>query len=107
MARPSMRESGSVRPGAAAGATRSSSSTPTAPKTRVSKAAISSSRLAVRRSETVTTRPPDSRPKRSEEHTSELQSHSDLVCRLLLEKKKKKKKKYIPRNIKKSQQKNK
>src|SRR5437588_10864487 len=31
---------------------------------------------------------------RSEEHTSELQSHSDLVCRLLLEKKKKKKKKH-------------
>src|SRR5438034_6663630 len=30
---------------------------------------------------------------RSEEHTSELQSHSDLVCRLLLEKKKKTKKK--------------
>src|SRR5436190_11042161 len=30
---------------------------------------------------------------RSEEHTSELQSHSDLVCRLLLEKKKKKKQK--------------
>src|SRR5438034_5622298 len=30
------------------------------------------------------------RPRRSEEHTSELQSHSDLVCRLLLEKKKKK-----------------
>src|SRR5260221_9753884 len=29
-------------------------------------------------------------PDRSEEHTSELQSHSDLVCRLLLEKKKKK-----------------
>src|SRR5947207_8699993 len=29
--------------------------------------------------------PPDMR---SEEHTSELQSHSDLVCRLLLEKKK-------------------
>src|SRR5438034_5675278 len=33
-----------------------------------------------------------SRLARSEEHTSELQSHSDLVCRLLLEKKKKKKK---------------
>src|SRR5260221_4590778 len=33
--------------------------------------------------------------KRSEEHTSELQSHSDLVCRLLLEKKKKKS---TPRN---------
>src|SRR5215204_1676190 len=31
-------------------------------------------------------------PSRSEEHTSELQSHSDLVCRLLLEKKKKGKK---------------
>src|SRR5438034_8741054 len=29
---------------------------------------------------------------RSEEHTSELQSHSDLVCRLLLEKKKRKNK---------------
>src|SRR5437667_3453174 len=27
-------------------------------------------------------------PTRSEEHTSELQSHHDLVCRLLLEKKK-------------------
>src|SRR5215204_7318478 len=32
------------------------------------------------------------RRRRSEEHTSELQSHSDLVCRLLLEKKKKQKK---------------
>src|SRR5260221_7772844 len=32
----------------------------------------------------------DCQPERSEEHTSELQSHSDLVCRLLLEKKKKK-----------------
>src|SRR5260370_31823134 len=30
---------------------------------------------------------------RSEEHTSELQSHLNLVCRLLLEKKKKRKKK--------------
>src|SRR5260221_3610107 len=27
------------------------------------------------------------RPERSEEHTSELQSHSDLVCRLLLDNK--------------------
>src|SRR5690349_23589728 len=35
----------------------------------------------------------DGRPRtRSEEHTSELQSRRDLVCRLLLEKKKKKKK---------------
>src|SRR2546430_7109259 len=32
---------------------------------------------------------------RSEEHTSELQSQSNLVCRLLLEKKKKQKKLYI------------
>src|SRR6516225_11004141 len=31
---------------------------------------------------------------RSEEHTSELQSHVNLVCRLLLEKKKKKKFKF-------------
>src|SRR5467141_4810452 len=31
------------------------------------------------------------RPSRSEEHTSERQSHLNLVCRLLLEKKKKKK----------------
>src|SRR2546428_4797723 len=35
------------------------------------------------------------RPGRSEEHTSELQSRSDLVCRLLLEKKKKTQ--YTPR----------
>src|SRR5438132_2587894 len=32
---------------------------------------------------------------RSEEHTSELQSHSDLVCRLQLEKKKSKRKKEL------------
>src|SRR5438874_7152323 len=32
---------------------------------------------------------PHSRLRRSEEHTSELQSRRDLVCRLLLEKKKK------------------
>src|SRR2546430_9855977 len=31
--------------------------------------------------------PPDDEDKRSEEHTSELQSQSNLVCRLLLEKK--------------------
>src|SRR6266480_5131526 len=33
--------------------------------------------------------PRPSRAQRSEEHTSELQSHVNLVCRLLLEKKKK------------------
>src|SRR2546430_10393409 len=35
-------------------------------------------------------REPAEREHRSEEHTSELQSQSNLVCRLLLEKKKKK-----------------
>src|SRR5437588_9238803 len=40
------------------------------------------------------------RRSRSEEHTSELQSHSDLVCRLLLEKKKKKKIKTIKTKLK-------
>src|SRR5438874_11532284 len=38
------------------------------------------------------TRAATARVERSEEHTSELQSRRDLVCRLLLEKKKKKKK---------------
>src|SRR2546421_4989497 len=36
---------------------------------------------------------------RSEEHTSELQSRSDLVCRLLLEKKKKENKKIIYQQV--------
>src|SRR5438132_8981536 len=36
---------------------------------------------------------------RSEEHTSELQSHSDLVCRLLLEKKKQEDKQDQPHEI--------
>src|SRR5207302_4168184 len=40
------------------------------------------------------------RPGRSEEHTSELQSRENLVCRLLLEKKKKKKKKKKIKNKK-------
>src|SRR5476649_3079060 len=42
---------------------------------------------------------------RSEEHTSELQSHSDLVCRLLLEKKKKKIRQQIPKKKKKKKKK--
>src|SRR5690349_21868393 len=37
----------------------------------------------------------DGRGVRSEEHTSELQSRRDLVCRLLLEKKKKKRMRYV------------
>src|SRR5450631_4791282 len=45
---------------------------------------------------------------RSEEHTSELQSHVNLVCRLLLEKKKKKKKtNYIMKKKKKKKDENK
>src|SRR5438105_11778935 len=44
---------------------------------------------------------------RSEEHTSELQSRVDLVCRLLLEKKKKKKKVHILQTIKQSTKTNK
>src|SRR2546427_9136403 len=41
-------------------------------------------------STTPTSRPSCTRPARSEEHTSELQSQSNLVCRLQLDKKKKK-----------------
>src|SRR6266850_2953930 len=42
-------------------------------------------------------------PRRSEEHTSELQSPCNLVCRLLLEKKKKKTQLCKPPNKKKTQ----
>ena len=45
--------------------------------------------------------------KRSEEHTSELQSHHDLVCRLLLEKKKNNQKKKKNKKKKKKKKKNK
>src|SRR6478736_9952579 len=44
---------------------------------------------------------------RSEEHTSELQSQSNLVCRLLLEKKKKKKKNIMNKKKKKKIKENK
>src|SRR2546421_9235588 len=54
-------------------------------------AAMSAAQLgAYRAAEASTVKGPYA-PSRSEEHTSELQSRSDLVCRLLLEKKKKKK----------------
>src|SRR5471032_1737483 len=52
------------------------------------------SRPAVRRHRAGSTPRTGAGRGRSEEHTSELQSHHDLVCRLLLEKKKKKKKKH-------------
>src|SRR6266513_5434917 len=45
---------------------------------------------------------PWSRASRSEEHTSELQSRFDIVCRLLLEKKKKKKIYLLPQIKKKN-----
>src|SRR5467141_2028141 len=51
---------------------------------------------------------PECRPcTRSEEHTSELQSHLNLVCRLLLEQKKKKKKKRKKKKKKKRKKKKK
>src|SRR5437667_9211713 len=49
-------------------------------------AAIATFSAVSRRRRTGST--PTTSPGRSEEHTSELQSHHDLVCRLLLEKKK-------------------
>src|SRR5206468_12773040 len=52
---------------------------------RSSSATDSASVSASSSTEELLKRPP---PQRSEEHTSELQSRSDLVCRLLLEKKK-------------------
>src|SRR5206468_11390615 len=53
---------------------------PAPPTPAAALSAAASSRTFSRRSTTIV---------RSEEHTSELQSRSDLVCRLLLEKKKK------------------
>src|SRR5260370_32801283 len=52
-----------------------------------------SARTTIRSAETYSTTPgrlaTTTADRRSEEHTSELQSHLNLVCRLLLEKKKK------------------
>src|SRR5438034_3869550 len=62
------------------------------PPLRASRIKNNPYRLHVVRCVTPTRRRATSSPRisaRSEEHTSELQSHSDLVCRLLLEKKKK------------------
>src|SRR6478672_3981594 len=49
--------------------------------------AVSRSRISPMRTTSGSWRRIARRPRRSEEHTSELQSRSDLVCRLLLEKK--------------------
>src|SRR5438132_9017161 len=67
-----------MSPSRPAFATRTSRSAPRGSTTTGTGSSISSSGITF-----------NGRPARSEEHTSELQSHSDLVCRLLLEKKKK------------------
>src|SRR5207248_11745370 len=66
---------------------RSSDLSSPAPKLRTSRA--TEPRLAAICVPTSTTRQRSMKSLRSEEHTSELQSPYDLVCRLLLEKKKK------------------
>src|SRR3712207_7126721 len=73
---------------------RSSASRPASPHTQRhggAAAARSSSRAGQPGAPGCTSAPPrpSSRSRRSEEHTSELQSRQYLVCRLLLEKKKK------------------
>src|SRR5437773_3828272 len=50
--------------------------------------AVPSRAQANKKTDKADTRNPSGAARRSEEHTSELQSHHDLVCRLLLEKKK-------------------
>src|SRR5690349_23103241 len=54
---------------------------------------VGSTTVTIKPVPTTTAIPNRTHCNRSEEHTSELQSRRDLVCRLLLEKKKKKKKK--------------
>src|SRR2546430_10368515 len=62
------------------------------PYTTLFRSQVSACRLCLRRTHRVRARarPERAARPRSEEHTSELQSQSNLVCRLLLEKKKKK-----------------
>src|SRR5690606_39478219 len=60
---------------------------PSSPACRSSSSAAATARRAADRSPPSTPCSPKAR--RSEEHTSELQSRENLVCRLLLEKKKK------------------
>src|SRR5690606_41511548 len=69
---------------------RSSSASASSPApTRSSRRAWASTRCGRRSSSSTRSRVPGSTRGRSEEHTSELQSRENLVCRLLLEKKKK------------------
>src|SRR5260370_29161380 len=88
----------------AAGSPRSTMTSTPASETRMpaSCQGVARSRLKAKAASSVSIGPAEltSAPRlRSEEHTSELQSHLNLVCRLLLEKKKKKKntKSYIVR----------
>src|SRR5438034_4005645 len=76
---------------ASAGAARSTSAKTCCLEPRCSRTAsitTSASSTAGAKSDSACRRPAAASRSRSEEHTSELQSHSDLVCRLLLEKKK-------------------
>src|SRR5690349_24163044 len=67
-----------------------SSPCPAMPTTRVPKSSGTIKDLIIRRKTLESTlRSVAAHPPRSEEHTSELQSRRDLVCRLLLEKKNK------------------
>src|SRR5262249_59855428 len=70
--------------------TRRSSDLATCSPCSAANATIRTSRPRMRRSAPSTSAPPSMRGRgpRSEEHTSELQSLTNLVCRLLLEKKK-------------------
>src|SRR2546427_7424600 len=69
------------------------------PASRASRAAVSGKRQMPRkRCGLAWSRPRSVSARRSEEHTSELQSQSNLVCRLLLEKKKKDTCKGCPRH---------
>src|SRR6476646_11169948 len=80
------------------------------PYTTLFRSGLSSADIRERSASTAAPTPAlPTRPKRprSEEHTSELQSHSDLVCRLLLEKKKKKKKKHYNKKKEKKKKKKK
>src|SRR5438034_3354576 len=58
------------------------------PYTTLFRSRWAATRRRTTRSDSVSSWRPSAGAERSEEHTSELQSHSDLVCRLLLEKKK-------------------
>src|SRR5690606_41743722 len=69
---------------------------------RVSRSSRPPSRQAARpasRSRTSPSSSTNSRPRRSEEHTSELQSREKLVCRLLLEKKNSLRRSRIDRSV--------